>query len=124
MSGFTNYGAAAILAGTALPQTLYVKHHTDDPGADATDNPCAETTREAITLEEGKTPLQAVNDAAVVWTSVVANETATYYSLWDAASGGNPWVVGSWEPPIEFVATGDVTVSVGNIRLNLPTHGS
>lgn len=121
MSGFTNYGAAAILAGTALPQTLYVKLHTGYPGVDATENPCAETTRQAIDLEEGATPLQAVNDADAMWTSVPATEIATHYSLWDAVTDGNPWIVGTWDPVIELTATGDVTVEAGYVRLNLAT---
>lgn len=124
MSGFTHYGAAAIAAGTALPQTLYVKFHTGAPGPDATAFTAAETTRQAITLEEGPTSSrEAVNDAEVTWTGLAANEDASHFSLWDASTGGNPWVVGALSPAVTLVAAGDATIGAGNIRLTVLADG-
>lgn len=122
MSGFTEYGAAAVAAGTAIPQTLYVKLHTGDPGVNGIANPCVETTRSAITLEDADAPFDRWNDASVSWTSVLANETATHISLWGAASGGNPWYVGSLEPSMAMSAGGDASIGAGNIRVTIARH--
>lgn len=124
MSGLTNYAAAQIVAGNGLPQTLYVQFHTGDPGADALDNAAIESTREAITLEEGPdSSRQAVNDAPVSWTGLAADETGSHFSLWDAATGGNPWVVGGLDPAVSLVASGDATIGAGNIRLTMLAAG-
>lgn len=119
MSGFTEYGANAVADGTAVPQTLYVKLHIGDPGVTGIANPAAETTRSALTFEDGGVDGDRVNDAAVNWTSVVANETATHISLWDAATLGNPWLVGPLEPVLGLSAGGNASIGQGKIRLTV-----
>jgi len=124
MSGLTNYGAAQIIAGNGLPQTLYVQFHTGDPGPDALDNQAVEQTRQATTLEEGPdSSRQAVNDASVSWSGLAANEVGSHFSLWDDPTNGNPWVVGTLNPSVSLTAGGDATISGGNIRLTMLAAG-
>lgn len=125
MSGWTAYGANAILSGTPLPQTLYVQLHDGDPG-DGTANLCVETDRQAITLEASVEPYTVVNDASVSWTNLPANETASHISLWDASSAGNCWAVGRWEPasaPLDLQAGGSLDLNAGDIQLVLSLSG-
>ena len=119
MSGWTNYGVAAIASGTALPQTLYVKHHIGDPGADATANPAYEATRATINLEPGTSPNIATNDASANWSGLAADEVATHFSLWDDATAGNPWAFGAWDPTVALVLAGSAVVAAGKITLTL-----
>lgn len=121
MSGLTNYGADQVLAGNGLPQTLHIKLHTGNPGANGTAMPSATTARAEIDLEPGPDDL-VVNDADAVWAGTVSNETATHWSAWDADSGGNPWVVGSWAPVVELTAAGTTTIPAGYIRIGMERH--
>lgn len=122
MSGFTEFGAAAIAAGTALPQTVYVKLHSGDPGVNALFNQCAETTRAPMTMENADEPWDRWNDDVVSWTTTAANETANHISLWSAAIGGNPWYIGELSPALELTLGGDAEIGAGNIRMTVVRH--
>lgn len=125
MSGFlTTYGANAILAGTAMPTTLYVQLHNDDPGVDGDANVATEDTREAITID---TPAAgaAANDAAAEWSSAAATEDITHVTLWDAATDGNPWWVIPRTGGTLNVTLGDVILAdTGDIVLSFTLWGS
>lgn len=88
-----NYAELAILnaVGNATAfsvATPYIKLHTGDPGEDGTDNAATETTRKAVSFAAAASGSMA-SDAAVTWANVAANETFTYWSLWDASTAGN-----------------------------------
>ena len=94
---YTNFAENAIEAALCNATAfsvgqLYLKLHIGDPGEDATANPAVETTRKAVTF--GATGNPRLNTAIVTWTNVATTETYSYGSLWDAATGGNPWKVG------------------------------
>lgn len=124
MSNLTNYGAAAVRGGTALPQTFYVKFHTGDPGADGTANAAVETTRKAITLEtDPNTAHSESNDAGASWTALAATETVRYVTLWDAVTAGNPWAVGAMVPVIELTLSGNADIVANAILITLVPWG-
>lgn len=81
----------------AVPQ-LYAKLHIGDPGEDCTANPAAETSRKAVSFGAASGGV-CLNDAVATWTNVAAAETYSHGSLWDAASGGNPWGYGALGVP-------------------------
>ena len=120
--GLTNYATTALLAGTALPQTLYIKLHLGDPGADAVTNVAVETTRAAVDLEPGVVDYTATNATDGDWTGLAADETATHFSLWDAATAGNPWMVGPFNPSATLSAGGNATIPAGNITITLTPY--
>ena len=118
MSGnLTTYGANALLNGTAMPATLYVKLHIGNPGVNATANAAAETTRQSFTRDAAAAG--ATQNAAVIqWFNAAASETVTHLSLWDAASGGNPW----WVAPrvgggLVVVATQTITIDDSDLDM-------
>lgn len=123
MAGLTTYGADEILGGAALPSSLWLQLHTGDPGVDGANNGAAEDTRKAVTLEASAAPATAVNDAEVAWSGTVANETATYFTLWDDENAGNPWLVGTVNPPLDLTLGGDATLPVGNVQVVAKRHG-
>lgn len=88
-----NYAELAILnaVGNATAYSIttpYIKLHTGDPGEDGTANAATETTRKAASFAAAASGAIA-SDAAISWPSVAATETYTYWSLWDASTGGN-----------------------------------
>ena len=83
-------GANALLDGTALPATLYVKLHTGNPGNAGANNAAGTTTRIAFTRDAAASgATQNVSD--IVWSTLSANETISHISLWSASSGGTCW---------------------------------
>jgi hypothetical protein len=125
MSAPTIYAANALLDGTALPQTLYIKAHTGNPGANATANAANETDRAALTWGAA-TGGAASNDAVVEWVGVSFDETWTHWSAWDAATGGNPWLVGVVKQsgvanPLVVEVGNTVRIGIGDFDLSVPT---
>lgn len=116
---WTTYGAEAVLAGTGVPQTLWVQLHSGAPGDAGTANVCVETDRQSIALEASVEPRTVVNDAAATWSDLPADETATHLSLWDAETGGNCWAVGVWDPVLDLSVGGSVQAAAGRIQLVL-----
>ena len=91
--GLSAYCANKLLEATCKATsfsvtTVYVKLHVGDPGAAATANAAAETTRKAATFAAASAGAIASN-ADVVWTNIAGSEDATHFSAWDASSGGN-----------------------------------
>ena len=124
MADFTNYGALttlqAVLAQTppSFPTTLWVKLHIGDPGAEAIDNPAANTERIEITWNtainvdtDGRA--QAISDAAVGWAAVPATETYSHISLWDDEFAGNAWYKDAMVAPVPVTAGGAFVFPVG-----------
>lgn len=107
MAGYlTTYGANAILDGTPMPTTLWIKGHLGDPGVNGTANPAAETDRLDFTRLPAVLGV-SVNDGRVVMVGVaVATEDWTHLTLWSASSGGNCW----WVIPL----TATLSIIAGN----------
>ena len=81
-----------LLRGTAFtaPSGLYVKLHTGDPGASASANASANTTRVAITFAAASAGSMAMNGTAPSWASWASgSETISHLSFWDASTSGN-----------------------------------
>lgn len=116
MSALTNYAENALL--NSIPNTLYVKLHTGDPGEDATGNAASNTTRASVTMGTATTGTRTSTSAAT-WTSVPAAETYSHISLWDASTGGNPYAKGALSSS-KTVAIGDTfTIPSGSLSLSL-----
>lgn len=96
---YTNYAEEAMEAAVCNatpftpPPALYLKLHIGNPGEDATANPAVETTRKLVAFAASGRP--RLNTAVITWTNVAADESYTHGSLWDAATGGNPWKYGA-----------------------------
>ena len=86
-----------VLRGTAFtpPAGLWVKLHNGDPGAAGTANPCALTTRAAVTLAAAQAGESALTGTAPVWLLAGlpgdGSDTIRFISVWDSSSpaGGN-----------------------------------
>jgi len=115
-------GALAILSGTAMPTTLYVKGHVGDPGDSGTANAAAETTRKAVTLgtpSAGAGYYEAGNTTLVEWLNAAANETWSHITLWSASSGGTCWFVDDCTNVV-VVASNTITIDVGALTVRFP----
>lgn len=117
MALFSTYGANAVLNGTAVPATLYVKLHVGNPGADGTANPATETTRKAFTRSTSTTGTNS-NDAAVTWPGIAGTEDATHFTAWDAATLGNCWLVGTVTAN-PYTAGDTLEIPAGDLDLTL-----
>lgn len=98
-----------------MPTSLYVMFHIGDPGADAANNPAAETTRQAITF--GTSAAARAISATVLpsWTNVSTTEVYSHFSLWDSATVGNPWWQGALTSTISVTAGDDVDLTAGTL---------
>lgn len=111
MSDATNYAENQIakwVSGNGAPAAVagvFVKLHTGAPGEDATLNAATEATRKAATFGAAVGGVASLS-ATVSWTNVAATETYSHFSLWDAATAGNPLVVGALTAP-KAVTAGD-----------------
>ena len=124
MSGdLAKTGAAALLAGTAMPTTLYLKAHIGNPGDSGLNNAAVETTRKAVTLAAPSVVVagnyDALSSAQVQWLNVAATETWTHLSYWSAASGGTCWFIDDiTDTPV--VAGQTVSIDVGSAGVRFP----
>lgn len=91
-----NYLENALLdhvrGGTAFtqPTSLHVKLHTGDPGEDAAANAATEDTRKTATFGAASGGSMALSNGPLEWDNLPAAETFTHFSVWDAATVGNP----------------------------------
>lgn len=70
------------------PAGTYVKLHIGDPGAAATANASAVTTRSLLTLAAASAGAVALTGTQPSW-SMTTGETISHISVWDAATAGN-----------------------------------
>jgi hypothetical protein len=118
MSGLATYGANAILSGTAVPATLYVKLHTGNPGAAGTSNAAALNTRKSFTRSS---PTAGVcnNLADIEWLGAPSDENITHCSIWDAVSGGNCWFISAASTPVDLDPGFSMVISTGDLVLTM-----
>jgi len=69
------------------PAATYIKLHTADPGAAATANASAVTTRQSATFSAASTGAIALSNSPSF--SMTTTETITHISVWDASTAGN-----------------------------------
>ena len=67
---------------------VWVRLHVGDPGAAGTANPAVESSRKQVSFGAASGGV-IVSDADVSWVNISGSEDATFFSAWDAASGGN-----------------------------------
>ena len=121
--GMTNYAANAVLNGTPIPLTLFLKFHIGDPGPDALLNVASHATRKQLDFVDSDTLLRLWNDAAASWPGISVTETVPYFSLWDDVSAGNPWFIGEFLPSFELVASSTATVNQHTIFVDAIPYG-
>lgn len=122
MSAATNYLELKVLdhvLGTTsftMPATQFIKLHIGVPGEDATLLPAAETTRKAADWSVASAGTAALA-ATVTWTAVSTSETYSHFSIWDAATVGNPLIVGALDTPVAVTAGGTFNLTACPITL-------
>jgi hypothetical protein len=94
----------------------YIQLHTGNPGEDGVNNVATENTRQQATWNSASGN-NIVTDANVTWTNVAATETISHWSLWDAATAGNPLWYGALTTPAAM-QTGD-TFQITSLTLTL-----
>jgi hypothetical protein len=67
---------------------VYVQLHIGDPAAAGTANPATETTRKAVSFA-GASGGAIASDADVSWTNISGSQDATFFTAWDALTGGS-----------------------------------
>lgn len=67
---------------------VYVQLHIGDPGTAGTANTATETTRKAVSFA-GASAGSIVSDADVTWTNISGSQDATFFTAWDALTGGS-----------------------------------
>lgn len=92
-TGFSSYLANAFLDSLGndtsfAVETVYVKLHVGDPGANGTGNPATETTRKAASFDTASAGALASN-ADITWTNIAGSQDATFFTAWDSATNGN-----------------------------------
>lgn len=114
---FSTFGANAVLDGTAVPATLYVKLHIGNPGSAGTANAAAETARKAFTRIAAAAGL-TTNAAIVEWLNAAADEDITHVSAWSTVgpAGGNCWFVGpATNGPVVVLAGNTIQIDIGEL---------
>lgn len=101
------------------PTAVYIKLHTNDPGAAGTSNPASNTTRAQATFSPAAANGSVVNWGDINWTSVSAAETYSCVSFWDASSGGNYLGSDNLETARGVAAGDNFTISSGQCTLSL-----
>mgnify|MGYP000660049540 CR=1 FL=1 len=116
----TTDGANSLLNSEALPATLWVQLHTDNPTDAGTANVATLSTRKAFALG---TPGfgAASNDALIQWISAPADETLTHISVWSASTGGACWFVGAMTASADAVTGQNVEIQIGSLDVSLDT---
>lgn len=94
----------------------YVQLHTGNPGEDCILNVATENTRKQATWNAASGN-NIVTDANVTWVGVAATETISHWSLWDAATSGNPLWYGALTASASLEA-GD-TFQITSLTLSL-----
>lgn len=118
MTGFlTTYGANGVLSSIPMPSTLYAKGHLGNPGPDALLLPAAETRRISVAFG---TPVGGIVDNAGLGSiaSATATEDWDHVSLWDAASGGNPWWIVPFPIPQSITLGETIRIPIGVLVLS------
>lgn len=113
----TNYAESALIQGTAMPTTFYVKAHIGDPTEAATASPAAETTRKQMILTAPDSSNAAFNTLDLVWTALANAEIWSHLTLWDHVSAGNPWWYGPTDQLYPISIGHNVVIRAGLIRL-------
>jgi hypothetical protein len=114
----TAYAADAILDGTAMPATLWIKMHTGNPGGAGTANASADTRRRSFTRAAASGGV-AIGEGSIEWLAWTADETLNHATLWDAESGGNPWWVGELVTPQAILTGQRLAIDVNDLTLTM-----
>lgn len=93
MTGMATSTANAFLAALCRGEaysvgSLYVQLHIGEPGPTGTWNGAVETLRQAVTFDAPYGGHISSN-VDLTWNNIMGSENATYFSVWDAAEGGN-----------------------------------
>lgn len=96
----------------------YVKLHTGAPGTAGTANAATHTTRVEATWAAASVGT-ITTDAAVIFTSMAANETITHFSVWDNLTAGNHLWYGALTASRAVLIGDTLTFATGDIDLTL-----
>lgn len=114
----SEYGANALLDGTAMPATLWVQQHTGDPGAAGTANVATDNRRVSFTRNAASGGATE-NALLLEWLANPAGENITHITVWDddGTPAGNVWWIGAIVGGPVLTITGQAT----EIPVNLLT---
>lgn len=112
-------GVSAYQANTWLNSlsTNFVKLHVGDPGSLGTANPAVETTRKSVSFGAASGGV-CVSSSLVSWTNIAGSETATFFTVWDAVSGGNFLFSGSITA-LAYTAGDTLNIGAGAMTVSL-----
>jgi hypothetical protein len=115
---FANKTLDATFSNTSFAVTTsYIQLHVGDPGANGTANTATETTRKSLSMEAAASAATE-NDAQIVWTNIAGSETATHFSIWDAATSGN-FLWSGTVTANSYTAGDTVIVDVGDLDISM-----
>jgi len=112
---FSEHRAKAILEALE-GEELFVQLHTGNPGLACTANVAAETTREKAVFGAISADT-IVNTAVVEWAEYAHAEEVKWFSVWTAASGGNPEMYGELEAAVLMAVGQDLKMAIGKLKL-------
>lgn len=126
MTAATDYTESNLLdhlLGTTamtMPTGTFVKLHTGIPGESAASNAFGDARRIDVTFgATNATTGIALNSTTVTWTASTAAGTITYFSIWDASTGGNPLIVGDLGAGAVVAIDDDITIAIGDLSVTL-----
>ena len=97
--------------------SAWVQLHIGDPGANGTANGATETTRKLCPMGAASGG-SISNNAEIEWVGIAGSEDATYFTLWDASTGGT--FIGSGEISADaYTAGGSYVIAVGDLTVSI-----
>lgn len=100
------------------PAAIWIKLHTGNPGSAGTSNAATETTRKQATFGAASFGY-AANTADLNWINVAATETYSYWTGWDASTGGNFIMSDQFGSAIAVNAGQDFSILIGDLEFEL-----
>jgi hypothetical protein len=124
--GYSGYVADKVLdalynnASFAVTDS-YMQLHVGDPGVSGTSNVATETTRKLLSFDPAS-GAAIENDAPIVWTAIAGSQTATHFTIWDAATAGNFLWSGTMNAN-PYTAGDTLTIDVGDLDISMTPAG-
>lgn len=122
MTQWAQPGADAILAGGALPTTLYIARHTGNPGDAGTANAASDTRRIAVDMGPLASPVDGVigNETYGEILNATHDEDITHITYWGAGSGGVCYFVDALAATLEIEIGQTVAVAIEQAIITFP----
>lgn len=111
-------GANALLAGTAMGNTLYVQAHSGDPGSTGIANVISGVGRQNFTRTAAVNGVTS-NATLIQWLDWSSTETITHISIWSDIATGFCWFVNNVDDEVTSVGA-TVRIQIGLLTITFP----